>query len=79
MMMTVPCQLDLLTQSKTTTIQFCPDCQEVHIALGPISLRLSRDHYQRFAADIAKAHYQLTLPRVSGDMLHEQTDIKLHS
>lgn len=77
--MSAACQLDELAKSTTTTIQFCPDCQEIHISLGPISLRLTRDHYKRFSKDIAKANYQLELSDVSIEMLHEQQYTKLHS
>ncbi len=77
--MPASCQLNLIAKSATTTIQFCADCQEVHITLGPVSLRLSRDHYQRFYTDIAKAYHQLELPTVSLEMLHEQPYTKLHS
>jgi hypothetical protein len=67
-----PCQLETLVKSATTHIQYCSDCEEVHISLGPISLRLSRDHYQRFSSDIAKGLYHLEMPNLSSEMLHDR-------
>jgi hypothetical protein len=68
--MSSPCQLETLVKSATTHIQYCAGCEEVHISLGPISLRLSLDHYQRFSSDIAKGLYHLDMPDLSPEMLH---------
>ena len=73
------CELITLAKSATTHIQFCSDCEEVHLAMGPISLRLSRDHYQRLSSDIAKGLYRLEMPDVSLEMLHDQNVNILHS
>jgi hypothetical protein len=77
--MSSACQLETLIQSKTTHIQFCSDCEEVHLSMGPISLRLSRDHYQRFSSDIAKGLYQLEMLDVPSEMLHDSGVRKLQS
>jgi len=73
------CQLETLVKSETSHIQFCPDCEEIHLTMGPISLRLSRDHYQRLAADIAKGLYRLETPNISSEMFHDQRVRTLHS
>ena len=73
------CQLETLVKSATTHIQLCSNCEEVHITLGPISLRLSRDHYQRFSSDIAKGSYHLEMPGLSPEMLHNSGVVTLPS
>jgi hypothetical protein len=78
-MSSTPCELVTLVKSATSHIQFCADCGEVHLTMGPISLRLSRDHYQRLSSDIAKGLYRLEMPDVSLEMLHDQSAKTLHS
>jgi len=73
------CQLEKLVKSATTHIEFCPDCEEVHLTMGPISLRLSRDHYQRLSSDIAKGLYRLEMPSLDTEMFHDQRGTTLHS
>jgi len=78
-MASTPCQLTTLVKSDTTHIQFCADCEEIHLTMGPISLRLSRDHYQRLASDIAKGLYCLEIPTLSSEMFQAQSPGRLHS
>lgn len=73
------CQLKTLAQSKTTTIQFCPDCEEIHLTMGPISLRFSKDHYQRFAADIAQGMQSLNSVNLSSDVFAQLDTNHFHS
>ncbi len=78
-MSATPCQLDTLIKSETTHIQICRDCDEVHLHMGPISLRLSRDHYQRLASDISQGLYRLEIPKLSTEMIHGTRPGTFHS
>lgn len=73
------CQLETLAQSKTSTIQFCPECEEIHLIMGPISLRLSKDHYQRFANDIARGLQSLNSVNLSADVFNLLDTSRFHS
>lgn len=73
------CQLETVAQSKTTTIQYCSECEEIHLTMGPISLRLSKDHYQRFANDIAQGLQGLDSVTLSSDVFAQLDISRFHS
>lgn len=73
------CQLETIAQSKTTVIQFCSECEEIHLIMGPISLRLSKDLYQRFASDIAQGLEGLNSITLSSDIFAQLDTSRFHS
>ncbi len=61
------CDVVDLVSSKTSQIKYCEECQEVHLIMGPISLRLSADHFQQLANDLGNAVAELQLSTSTED------------
>lgn len=78
-MSTATCRLDTLYMSETSDIQYCADCGLVHFTMGPITLRLSEEHYEILSRDVNKGLLQLKSQR-SGNNTGGKNNVRtLHS
>lgn len=67
--MTAPaCQLQTVFESSTVDIQYCQDCQLLHLTMGSITIRMSEHHFSQFAKDISKGLFELS----AGSQTHPQ-------
>ena len=78
-MSTEKCQLDTLYMSSTCDIQYCADCGLIHLTMGPLTLRLSEEHYKKFSRDIHKGLIQLTSQRGNENAGDKNNVRTLHS
>jgi len=78
-MSTATCRLDTLYMSATSDIQYCADCGLVHLTMGPITLRLSEDHYETLSRDVNKGLLQLKSQRPDLDASGNNNVRTLHS
>lgn len=46
------CQPETIFSSSTCDLQFCPDCQLIHLTLGAITIRMTEEHFSLFARDV---------------------------
>ena len=64
------CQPEQVFSSNTCDIQFCPDCQMVHLNMGAITLRMTEQHFANYAIDISKALFHMRQREIhQADML----------
>lgn len=53
------CQPETILSSKTCDIQYCPECRMIHLSMGPITLRMSEQHFANFAIDVSKGLFTM--------------------
>lgn len=58
-MATSACQPRTVFESATVDIQYCPDCELVHLTMGSITMRMTEHHFAQFAQDISKGMFEL--------------------
>ena len=58
-MSTPPCQPKTILASSTCDIQYCQECEMIHLIMGSMTLRLSEEHFKEFARDMNKGLTQL--------------------
>jgi len=78
-MSTTKCQLDTLYMSSTCDIQHCADCGLIHLTMGPLTLRLSEQHYKELSQDINKGLIQMQSQQISEDTGKKNNVRTLHS
>ena len=52
--MTSSCRPQTIHESATVDIQYCPDCQMLHLTMGSITIRMNEHHFSQFAKDIGR-------------------------
>jgi hypothetical protein len=55
-----PCQPRTLLAASTCDIQYCEECEMIHLMMGSMTLRLSEVHFKELARDLNKGLMQLT-------------------
>lgn len=73
------CQLETLLTASTCDIQYCADCGMVHLMMGSMTLRLSKDHFQEFAQDMGKGLSQLKVHTLAPEGFRANNVTTLHS
>lgn len=53
------CQPETILSSQTCDVQFCAECQMLHLNMGSITLRMSEEHFAAFAIDMSKAMFHM--------------------
>lgn len=53
------CQPETILSSQTCGVQYCADCQMLHINMGSITLRMNEAHFEAFAIDMNKAMFHM--------------------
>ena len=53
------CQPETILNSQTCDVQYCEDCQMLHINMGSITLRMSEAHFAALAIDMSKAMFHM--------------------
>ena len=59
MQQTNNCQPETIFSSPGCDIQFCPECQMVHVNMGALTLRMTEQQFANYAIDISKAMFHL--------------------
>lgn len=73
------CQTETLLKGSCCDLQYCSDCQMIHLALGSITLHLSEAHFEEFANDLRKGLFKLKSGHQSAHELINDSVITLHS
>jgi|AZIC01.1.fsa_nt_gi hypothetical protein len=53
------CRTETLLNGSSCDLQYCPDCKMVHLALGSITLHLSKVHFQELVNELGKGMFNL--------------------
>lgn len=59
MQQTNSCQPETIFSSPGCDVQFCPDCQMIHLNMGALTLRMTEQQFANYAIDISKAMFSL--------------------
>lgn len=52
------CRLQTISESASVDIQYCPDCELLHLTMGSITIRMTEQHFSQFAQDISKGLFE---------------------
>ncbi|PCJ31431.1 MAG: hypothetical protein COA90_06110 [Gammaproteobacteria bacterium] len=75
------CKPETLLKAPTCDIQYCADCDMIHLMMGAMTLRISAEHFQGLAQDMGKGLMKLKAREQAepGYNFHNSTVTKLHS
>lgn len=73
------CQTETLLNGSSCDLQYCPDCKMVHLALGSITLHLSKVHFQELVNELGKGVFKLKSRDNPLDALVNNSVVSLHS
>jgi hypothetical protein len=58
-MRSTPCKPETLLSAPTCEIQYCPDCEMIHLIMGSMTLRIPTEHFKELARDMGKGLVQV--------------------
>lgn len=75
------CKTEPLVVSEACEVHLCPDCETVHLSMGPVSLRLRERHFKEVANNLRKALFELQKIRSPEDFIVNDVEkvTRLHS
>jgi len=76
---TTGCRIETLLNGSSCDLQYCPDCKMIHLALGSITLHLSKVHFQELVNDLGKGMFKLKSRDNPLDELTKNSVFTLHS
>ncbi|WP_438970271.1 hypothetical protein [Methylophaga sp.] len=57
-MASTSCHPTTVYESATVDIQYCSDCQMIHLTMGSITIRMTEHHFSQYAQDISKGLFE---------------------
>ena len=53
------CQIETLLNAPTCEIQYCSDCEMIHLMIGSMTLRFPTEHFKALTQDLGQGLMQL--------------------
>ncbi len=78
-MSSAPCKPEILLNASTCEIQYCSDCEMVHLMMGSMTLRIPTDHFKELAKDMGEGLVQLNARNKSSFDFKRHNVTTLHS
>ncbi|KAF3982108.1 MAG: hypothetical protein HFP81_01370 [Methylococcales symbiont of Hymedesmia sp. n. MRB-2018] len=78
-MNSTPCQPEILLNASTCEIQYCPDCEMIHLMMGSMVLRIPTEQFKELTKDLGKGLSQLNAYKRSSAYFSERSSFTLHS
>jgi hypothetical protein len=76
---TTGCRTETLLNGSSCDLQYCPGCKMVHLAVGSITLHLSKVHFQELVSELDKGVLKLKSRDNPLDGLANNSVFTLHS
>lgn len=74
-----PCKPETLLHAPTCEIQYCSDCEMIHLTLGSMTLRIPTEHFKELTQDLGKGLVQLKAHNRSSFDFRNHNVTPLHS
>ncbi|PHS33053.1 MAG: hypothetical protein COA95_01725 [Methylophaga sp.] len=73
------CKPETLLNASTCEIQYCSECEMIHLMLGSMTLRIPTEHFKELAKDLGKGLVQLQAYKQSSTNFNQRSVYTLHS
>jgi hypothetical protein len=73
------CKPETLLNAPTCEIQYCSECEMIHLMLGSMTLRIPAEHFKELAKDLGKGLVQLQDYKQSSTNFDQRSVYTLHS
>lgn len=78
-MRTTQCQPETILDAATCEIQYCSDCEMIHLMMGSMTLRIPTKYFQELAQDLGQGLMHLKAHKRSSFSFSKRNVTKLHS
>lgn len=78
-MSSAPCRPETLLKASTCELQYCSDCEMVHLMMGSMTLRIPTEHFKELAKDLGKGLAVLQASEQGTTNFHKSSVYTLHS
>ena len=78
-MRSMPCKTETLLSASTCEIQYCSDCEMIHLMMGSMTLRIPTEHFKELAKDMGKGLAKLQIQNQGSFDCQKHNVTTLHS